>query len=389
MSILTTGPIEPISSGEFDIPVTDPERRADVEQKHSIVSEFLRTHRYDAMLLQRPHNIAWFTAGADVSRGGSSQPTAALFITPEARVVVTSDTDSAEIFDRHLSGLGFQLKERPWREPRYGLAEDLCRGRAVAGDTGFGPTQDISAHLGRMRIPYTSLECERSRRIGRCVAHAVEATARQCLPGQTEAEIAGEVAHRMIKQQITPERIQVWADGQSEQYPHWSYGNDRVERYVVIAVVGRRWGQCVAASRTVCFGDAPEELLMGYQRAALVQTTGMFFSQPNWELFETWKRVRRIYEKYGCPDEWRRAEQAEIIGYDVCEVPVVPDSEFRIESRMAVHWHPFVGPALLSDTILVADNGFDILTPPEDWPRLQIDVKGITVIRPAILRREK
>ena len=42
----------------------------------------------------------------------------------------------------------------------------------------------------------------------------------------------------------------------------------------------------------------------------------MYFSQAGWELGEVWKRIRRIYEKFGCANEWRLATQAEIIGYE-------------------------------------------------------------------------
>ena len=41
-------------------------------------------------------------------------------------VVVTTNAESAQLFDRELQGLGFQLKERPWHEPRSTLIEDLC-----------------------------------------------------------------------------------------------------------------------------------------------------------------------------------------------------------------------------------------------------------------------
>jgi len=268
------------------------------------------------------------------------------------------------------------------------LVEDLCRGRTVASDTGVGRTSSVALQLTGMRIPLTVLECERVRELGRVVAHAVEATARHCSRGQTEAEIAGELSHRLIKQRVVAERIQVLADGQAQRYPHWSYGTDRIERYCTISAVGRRWGLCVGAARTVCFGTLPQDIRAAHHRAMLVQATGMYFSQPDWELFEIWNRVRRIYEKYGCRDEWQQSDQAEIIAYEVCELPLVPKSEFRLSTRMPLHWHPSVGPAVAGDTILVADRKFELLTPAQDWPKLHVEVKGSPINCPDILRRE-
>lgn len=385
MSPLMMEQLDPISSAE--IATLNPERTADIEHKHRLVADFLELHRYDALLLEKPANFAWFTSGGDCARAGSSETTAALFITREARVVITSNVDSAQLFERELPGLGFQLKERPWHEPRHALIDDLCRGRTVAGDVGNGRARDVSVHLAGMRIPLTVLECERVRELGRHVAHAVEATARHCRPRQTEAEIAGELAHRLIKHQVVPERLQVVADGRSRRYRNWSYGEQPLEQFCTISAVGRRHGLCVGASRTVCFGDPPSDIRGAHHRALLMLATGMYFSRGDWELAETWQRVQRIYEKFGYPDEWQLARQAEIIGYEPTEVPVVPRSEFRLQPRMAVHWHPSVGPATVGDSILIAEKGFEPLTAMEAWPRLTVQVKGTAVLCPDILRR--
>jgi hypothetical protein len=105
-------------------------------------------------------------------------------------------------------------------------------------------------------------------------------------------------------------------------------------------------------------------------------------------MFEVWNRIQRIYEKFGCEEQWRNMEQAEVIGYDLCEMPLVPRSEFRIVPRMAVHWHPSVGPAISGDTILVKEEGNELLTPFDGWPRLKVEVKGTVIYRPEILQRE-
>ena len=386
MSALTYEAIEPLSSGE--IQTVNPARAVDIEHKHRLVAQFLQSHRYDALLLRKPCNFAWFTSGGDSSRQGSSETAAALFVTADARVLLCNNVDSGQLFDREVSGLGFQLKQRPWHEPDHVLIEDLCRGRSVASDTGFPGTNDVSIYLQDMRIPLTALECQRLREAGRKAAHAVEATGRHCQRGQTEAEIAAALAHRLVRHQIGLERIQVWADFQGQRYRHWGYGADPVRQYCIISAVGRWMGLCVGVTRTVCFGDPPRAIRDAHLRAALVQATGMYFSKANWELFETFSRMTRIYEKFGFPDEWQLADQGGVMAYEVCEVPIVPKSEFRLLPRMPLFWHPSVGPAMVGDTILVSEDQFELLTPSEDWPRIEVAIKGSSVLRPDILRRE-
>lgn len=87
------------SSGE--LPVISPERANDIDLKHERVAQFLKENRLAALLLQRPANLAWFTSGADFTRHGSSETTASLFLLPEARVVLTSNVESARSLRVH------------------------------------------------------------------------------------------------------------------------------------------------------------------------------------------------------------------------------------------------------------------------------------------------
>lgn len=386
MVAMTRQHSSPPSSGE--IQTIDPDRAADIEAKHRLVGEFLERHGYDALLLEQPQNFAWFTSGGDCTRRGSSETTAALFITGDARVVVTNNVDSAQLFERELHGMGFQLKERPWQEPTPLLVEDLCRGRTVASDRARPGLRDASVNLPGMRLPLTEFECRRLRALGRGVAHAVEATCRRLDADRTEADIAGELAHRLLKRRILPERLQVCGDGRSRRFRHWGYSDERVERYCVVSAVGRQYGLVAAATRTVSLSEPPREIREGHHRALLMQATGMYFSQREWELFEIWNRVERIYEKYNYPNEWRLSDQAEVLAYELREVPVVPNSEYRLAQNVPVHWHPSVGPALVGDTILVGEQAFELLTPMEQWPRVTVKVKGVPIARPDILRRD-
>lgn len=373
------------SSGE--LPVISPERANDIDQKHERVAQFLKENRLAALLLQRPANLAWFTSGGDFTRHGSSETTASLFILPDARVVLTSNVESGQLFEGTLAGHAFQLKERPWHEPHSVLVEDVCRGRQVGSDTGCGRTVDVSAKLTDLRLPLNSLECERLRELGLHVAHAVEATARNFEHGITEAEIAAQLSHRLLKHKVLPERIQVCADGVSNRFRHWIPSSEPVERYCTLSVIGRRDGLCAGVTRTVCFGEVPDELRAAYLVALMTQATGMFFSQAGWTISETWKRVARIYEKFGYAEEWEFADQAEVIGYQPCEVRVTPQSEHVLRAGMAMFWHPSIGPANIGDTMLIGPNGLEVLTPTEQWPMSKVDVKGAPILRPDILQR--
>ncbi|WP_397571521.1 M24 family metallopeptidase [Schlesneria sp. T3-172] len=374
---------DPLSSAEFA--VIDEDRRVEIDRRHALVRDLLEREGYAALLIQQPGNFAWITGGQLNQRGGLTGQTGAVFVTPDARLIACSNANTAQFFEAEVSGLGFQLKERPWFEPRGVMVSDLCRGRRVASDTGVNGTDDVSLLLLGMRLPLSDYEVSSMREAGKIIAHAVEATARGMTRGRTEAEIAGEVAHRLIKRGVDPQRIQVVADGRGRRFRYWNHDQSPVHRYCTISVVGRYRGLFVGAARTVSLGEPPRDLLEAFERAALVAATGMFFSQPEWELFEVWSRVRRIYEKSGAASEWQQADQADIVEYEFGSVPLMPSSEFRLTPGVPIFWHPSVGPALLGETVVVTKEGTEVLTPATDWPTFPISVKGVNVKIPAIL----
>lgn len=385
MSMTMSQLSQPLSSGEMEM--VDPARFEDVEHKQQRIAEFLLKTRYDGVLLQKPSAFAWLTSGAvppQSCNGGS----AGVLVTREARVIVSNNVDAPQLFDKQLGGLGFQLKQRPWHENRRVLLEDCCRGRKVASDTTCPGATDESAALTELRLPLTPLECERLRELGSLVAHAVEATARSVELGQTEAEIAGHLSHRLLRHSVQPVCMQVAADGRAAAYRHWNFGEQPLARWCTIGAVGSRWGLCCAATRTIVLGSPPVEVVAAFQQAVLIAATGAFFSQAGSTFGDAWLKVRRIYEKLGIADEWLLADQAHVIGYEPCEHTLVPGSEFLLRPRVAVHWHPSVGPVRIGDTVLVGEAGCEMLTRPVDWPFVHTTVKGQPVQLPDLLVRE-
>ena len=365
--------------------VQDPERLTDVEIKHDRVRQLLSATGADALLLQDASNIAWFAAGTDVSRFGTDTCQTSLFITADARLFATNAVDSTMIFEREAFGLGFQLKQREWYQSHSSLVDDLSRGRRVISDTGAEGTKLASRRIAAIRLPLTELEVDRMRRLSRVLVHAVEMTARNVARGMTEASIAGELSHRLLKRTVTPVRIQICADGRNERYRHWGFGEDPVESWAVISCTARRWGLHVAMTRTVVLDRMPPELWNAFQKTLLIHGTGIFFSRNGRQLREIWPKVRRIYEKFGYANEWQMADQADVLGYRTSEAQMTPDSEFQIQAPSPIHWHPSVAASCTGDTVLITEGGCEFLTRSDSWPELTVQVKGHDLRCPAPL----
>ena len=386
MSTASSLAYDPVSSGE--LPSLDLERVDEVERRHKLLAEHLELRGDQGLLIRKPSNFAWLTCGGRNTRPGTNEAVASAFLTNEARVLLCNVIDSQQLFDRELPALGFQLKERPWDESCEVLRNDLCRGRQVGCDVPQEGLRDAGAELADFRRRLDARELTTLRALARSLTHAVEASCRTFQHGDTEAEVAGQVAHRLMRHGINPVRIQVMADGQGHRYRHWGFGSDRIERYCVISVVVERLGLHCGVTRTVCLGQPPSSLLESHQLAALVAATGMFFSQAGWESRETWSRIQRIYEKFGAPDEWRLVDQAEVTGYEMVEQRISPKSKFHLSAGTPVYWHPTVNGASVGESIIVHAEHAEHITQPGDWPQLEIEVKGKMVHVPDVLCRE-
>lgn len=363
-------------------------RRADVDAKHQRVVAFLEQHGYDGLVLSRADSFAWFTSGGEVAQMlASEHGSALLYINARSRAVVCDNVQSARIFEEEVGGLGFQLKERPWHEDLTRVVAELGGPKRLAGDLSLPGVTDERTRLAALRFPLSPFERQRLRELGRALSHSLEATCRNFEPEETESDLAGHLAHRLMREGIVPLDIRVASDERLARFRQPTFKAAPIRKYATVAAVGRRHGLCVSATRTVALGRASTEFRQAHSLAAMVDATCIFFSRPEASVGEVFRRARRIYEKYGWPDEWTLDYQGSVIGYHPREALLRPEGTLRFQHGMPVCWSPSVGPARSEDTVVIDGRGYEVVTEAQDWPKLEVVVKGLPVLRPGILER--
>ena len=115
-----------------------------------------------------------------------------------------------------------------------------------------GPSTPLGPTFRRIRLPLSAPERERFKSLGAAVTHAIEATCRNIEIGQSEQEVAGEVAHRLIKHGITPVTLSVAADGRARRHRRPVLTEKKIERECVIFTTAQRHGLHVTAAHTSC-----------------------------------------------------------------------------------------------------------------------------------------
>lgn len=366
------------------------ERRRDVEEKHRRVIALLDESGHDAVLFGRADSIAWFTAGGDLGLdlGGEMSP-ALLFVNRACRCVVTDNVQSARVFEEELAGLGFQLKERAWYDEPARVVDELAHNKRVLSD--LGPRRSAWARdvdpLRSLRRSLTALERQRLRELGRTMARAVEATCRNFDQGETEAAVAGHLAHRLIREGVVPVDLRISSDDRLERYRQPGFKAAPIVRRATITATGRRHGLCATLSRTVSFGPVEPDFRTRHTLAMMVDATSIYFSRPGEPVSEIFRRARRIYEKFGHPHEWTLDYQGFLTGYTPREALLTPDSPMVIAPHSALCWGPSVGSCRSSDTVVVDHRGYECVTGAQVWPLVDVSVKGYVLPRPGVLER--
>ena len=316
--------------------------------------------------------------------GGAS---ARLFINKQSRAVVADNVQSARVFEEELAGLGFQLKEQPWHDDPDRLIVDLCRGKRVAVDHALRNFIDERDRLRPLRLELTRLERQRLRELGRTLTQVIEATCRNFQPGENEADVAGHLAHRLMREGVVPVDLSVAGDDRLARYRQPLFKGAEIHRRAVISATGRRHGLCASATRIVSFGPVEPEFRQAHALAAMVDATCIYFSRPGESVAEVFRRARRIYEKFDRPHEWTLDYQGFLTAYAPREQVLRPDSKLVLQENMPIRWRPSVGSARSEDTVVIDARGYESVTEAQSWPKVEVTVKGYPITRAGILER--
>jgi Xaa-Pro aminopeptidase len=366
-------------------------RRADIELKHQRIKDYLDETEQDAVVLGRADSVAWFTSGGDLGQDFSSEYSSILlFINRTSRAVVSDNVQSSRVFEEELAGLGFQLKERPWFDEPFRPIAELCHNKKIASDlgsTGCMYWKREGDPLRSLRQRLTSLERQRMRELGRTLTLAVEATCRNFDRGEREADVAGHLAHRLLREGVVPVDLRVASDDRLARYRQPTFKAAPIRKRATITVTGRRFGLCASVTRSVSFGPVDSEFSSHHSLAAMVDATCIFFSRAGETVTEVFRRAKRIYEKFNAPHEWTLDYQGVIIGYSPREVLLTPDSTLVLQPDVAICWNPSVGSARSEDTVVIDSRGYEVVTAAQNWPQIEVSVKGFKIARPGILER--
>lgn len=353
-------------------------RRLDVDAKQHLVAKLLHDCQCEGLLVLHPANFRWLTAGAGPVGLFGRDEAPALYFNPQQRWLLSSATDTQRFFDDDLDGLGFQLKEWHWTAGREQMLADLVFGRRIACDQPFRECRHTGTFFVAERRAMSGWEAARLAELGAYVAHAVEATARQLDPADTEAEVAGQVAHRLLRHGVEPVGLEVTGDGRGRDHRRRGYGPLPMGAWGIVQATGRKFGLHATAARTVWFGPPDTTDKNEFDAALRTRIVHLSASKAGERVADALAAGVKFLRPSQYEHEWRAASPVSLTGREASEGGFLPAAQDRWLPGWTAVWHERIGAAGLADTYLMGEDGWAPVTPPADWPIRRVVFQGRT-----------
>jgi antitoxin VapB len=359
-------------------------------EKQKRMRALLERYQLDAILLQRVSSFAWATCGAAsyvnaAVNNGESQ----LLITKNSHCLITNNIEAPRLIrEEKLIEQGWEIVAPAWHKSDDPLGA-LTRGMKVGSDSPAPGCVDLSDSILRLRANLTEPEVKRFRKLGRLCARAMEIAVGSVRVGQSEYHIAARLAHETGKRGIQAIVTLVATDERIFSFRHPLPTQKKLERYAMLVLCGRKWGLVCSMTRFVHFGQIPEYIRRKAEAVASVDAAFIANTQMGQRLGDIFQCGIEAYAKAGYRDEWQLHHQGGLAGYEPREVVATSGSKDIVCPGQVYAWNPSITGTKSEDTILVTKNGGEVLTAMKDWPMMEVRADGQTILRPAILERNR
>lgn len=343
-------------------------RRQDIELKQDLIAQLMDDKGCEGALVLHPANVRWLTSGATPVGLIGRDEFPGLYFTATQRWLLSSATDTQRLFTEELDGLGFMLKEWHWTTSREQMLADLTHGRTVVSDQSFRDCKVAAAFFIAERRKISAYESDRYVELGKLVAHAIEATARNFGWGDTEEEIAGHLAHRLIRHGLEPIALQVTGDGRGRDYRRRGFQPDTVDRWCVLQATGRAFGLHATACRTVSRGPIADAERAEFEAGLRLRAAHLIHARPGERVWAAMEAGKSLLRPSAYEHEWLAAPAAVLTGREPSEGVVLPGTQDLWTTGWAAVWQERIGATAVVDTCLLQADGWRLLTPCDDWP---------------------
>ncbi|WP_323190579.1 M24 family metallopeptidase [Halostella sp. PRR32] len=337
----------------------------------------MREERLDAYLAEndlesvwfaQPNSFAWLAGGDNVVDRSAPVGVAAAGYDGESVTVVTDNIEAPRLAAEELDD-DVTVHETEWYDSSLadGVRTHATEPAAADFDVPGFETVDASS----LRQPLTEADIEQYRELGQKAAAALEAVCKEIEPEDTEHEVASALRVAMSARDLEAPVVLVGGAERAQTYRHYTPKREELGAYALVSITAESGGLHASLTRTVAF-DPPEWLEERHDAAMTVEATALAATQEaaaNGDAAGTvFDAVRDAYEAVGHEGEWKRHHQGGAAGFAGREWIATPGHDGPVTTPMGYAWNPTVQGAKSEDTVLVTEDGFEVLTRTGRWP---------------------
>ena len=328
---------------------------------------YLDDEGLEAVWFARPASFAWLTGGDNRVDFSGDVGAAAAGYDGDLRVV-TNDIEADRLAHEEVPD-AFSVEATAWYEASLADAVAERSPADAAADFDVPGVDDVDAT--ELRQPLTETDVDAYRELGRETAAAVEAVCREIQSGDTERDVAAGLRIGLATRDIEAPVVLVGGADRAQRYRHYLPTDAELGDYALVSVTAERGGLHASMTRTVAF-DPPEWLDERHAKAMQVETSALGATRAvarfDGAASDVFDGIQATYEHVDETGEWRQHHQGGAAGFAGREWIATPTLDRPVHVPMAYAWNPTVRGAKSEDTVLVTEDGFEVLTTTGEWP---------------------
>lgn len=361
---------------------------SEAKEKECRVREFLGKTGYEALVIGRQDNFAWYTFGGNnrvmiTSEMGFS----ILVITRDKTYLISQVMDGPRVMDEELQNMNIEPVFLRWFDvSREEKVAQLTKGLKTISDIPIEGADYSLTEIYKLHYPLTEKEIERCRWIGNKTEEIIRKVTDEIKSGMSEHEVEAMFYYEYTKNNMTPEVLLIGSDERIAKYRHPNPSDKKIDRFVLLHPGVKKWGLHANVSRMVFFGDKiPEDTMKRYKAASILAAASISMCIPGTKFTSILETQKQIYKEIGFEDEWRNHFQGGITGYLLADPTLCMKSEAEILLNQTYDWFITITGVKVEELSVNTKKGIEILTVTGKWPTETFEYNGQSHELPQIL----
>lgn len=362
-----------------------PNRKEEFEVKLERIRKLMREKEIQNLLITEAHHFSWLTCGGEnfvfLARSGGAAP---LMVTQEKVYLAADNIEAMRLFPEEIEGLPINDGHHLW----YLTPDEIETHYQTLNPGIIVKDIEIENDLKQLHAPLCKDEIERYRWLGKVAEESIRNACIRAERGMSEYEIGALLAKECFDREIWPVLILVAGDERALNYRHPLPTNNPVNKQFMLVLCARRYGLIANVSRIVSFEPIDEIMRKKHKAVCSIDATLNLSSVPGVSYGDVLKKGIAQYDEHGYEHEWQLHHQGGPTGYLGRYFKAIPTTQDTVQNNQAVAWNPSISGTKCEDTVLITQQGLEVLTKPIDWPVVKVEIDGRILNRSDILIRE-